>query len=193
MQSKPLSPHLTPWSPCSIFFSLWKAFFKPELAFKWLITFDQYSACCSVSFLIERYITKTAPSNDLDDWCLLIIPPSAWDNTRRKTGSPSLSPSPKIPRAGEEKCSLGTTLKRTSVKVSSVAVTLKQWWRDVGLCPKPPPRATVSSTTKHRCRRARSMGHSLSMCKLQHCRHKKSKLPFDKNSSYARLFVTFLA
>lgn len=137
----------------------------------------------SVSYTIRfsspilHYIIKTAPSNDSDDWCLLIIPPSTWDNTnRRRTGS--VFPSPKIPRTGE-KCSLGTALKKTGVKVSGVAVTLKQWWRDVGLCPKPPPRATVNTTTKHRCRRARSMGHSFSMCKLQHCRHKKSKLAFS--------------
>ncbi|KAK9719936.1 GAF domain [Popillia japonica] len=93
-----------------------------------------------------------------------------------------------LERSGDqekEKCTgLGEALRRTGVKVSSVAVTLKQWWRDVGLCPRS-ARATVigasgvpflTTSAKHRSavRRGRSMGHSLSMCKLQQCRHKKS-------------------
>ena len=66
-------------------------------------------------------------------------------------------------------------------KVSGVAVTLKQWWRDVGLCPRAAP-STVGGplAARHRCCHTkrgsnRSMGQSFSMCKLNHCRHKKSK------------------
>lgn len=82
----------------------------------------------------------------------------------------------KIPKDREKCGDLRSAFRRTGVKVSSVAVTLKQWWRDVGLCPRA-PRATLGSlhNTKIRCRRPKPMGHALSMCKLQHCRHKKSK------------------
>ncbi|KAH0819123.1 hypothetical protein GEV33_003668 [Tenebrio molitor] len=65
-------------------------------------------------------------------------------------------------------------------KVSGVAVTLKQWWRDVGLCPRAAPSAVGGPlAARHRCCHTkrgsnRSMGQSFSMCKLNHCRHKKS-------------------
>lgn len=67
-------------------------------------------------------------------------------------------------------------------KVGGVAVTLKQWWRDVGLCPRAAP-STVGGplAARHRCCHTntrgstRSMGQALSMCKLNQCRHKKSK------------------
>lgn len=135
-----------------------------------------------------RLSSKTAPTNRSDSWCLLIAPRSYESKAgvikitpeklklKRPRSSASLS-GVEIPSEGVKCSPIGTALRRTGVKVSSVAVTLKQWWRDVGLCPRP-PRATIgtiASTTKHRCRRARPMGHSLSMCKLQHCRHKKSK------------------
>lgn len=125
---------------------------------------------------------KTAPLSCPDSrYCLLLSPhePSKPKIIRigsGKTRARRIFEETRIPQDGL-RCSIGTALRKTGVKVSSVAVTLKQWWRDVGLCPKP-PRATIgtiTSTTKHRCRRARPMGHSLSMCKLQHCRHKKSK------------------
>lgn len=86
----------------------------------------------------------------------------------------------KIP-AKREPSRFKKALSRTGVKVTSVAVTLKQWWRDVGLCPRA-PRASVSplSPCHHHCRRNRPMGHSFSMCKLQECRHKKSKIYLNK-------------
>ncbi|KAJ8984665.1 hypothetical protein NQ317_015756 [Molorchus minor] len=63
-------------------------------------------------------------------------------------------------------------------KASGVAVTLKGWWRDVGLCPRvASPSVGTHPTTRHRCchRRGslRSMGQSFSMCKFNNCRHKK--------------------
>ncbi|XP_074034856.1 phosphodiesterase 11 isoform X2 [Leptinotarsa decemlineata] len=62
-------------------------------------------------------------------------------------------------------------------KATGVAVTLKGWWRDVGLCPRAASPSVGSNTTRHRCchRRVspRSMGQSFSMCKFNNCRHKK--------------------
>ncbi|CAG9827483.1 unnamed protein product [Diabrotica balteata] len=62
-------------------------------------------------------------------------------------------------------------------KASGVAVTLKGWWRDVGLCPRAAPSPTLGTNpTRNRSiiRRGslRSMGQSFSMCKFN-CRHKK--------------------
>lgn len=93
----------------------------------------------------------------------------------RRVSTARLATDFKIP-AKRESGRFKKALFRTGVKVTSVAVTLKQWWRDVGLCPRP-PRASVSplSPCHHHCRRNRPMGHSFSMCKLQECRHKKSK------------------
>lgn len=125
--------------------------------------------------LSHRPHPKTAPSEP-DGLCFFLVARTSEPQSKiiRVSDEKQFT----IPREnqGAAKCgSLSTALRRTGVKVSSVAVTLKQWWRDVGLCPRP-PRATIGTiTTKHRCRRTRSMGHSLSMCKLQHCRHKKSK------------------
>lgn len=81
----------------------------------------------------------------------------------------------KIPR-DRDKCPIFGAAD-PEVNITSVAVTLKQWWRHVGLCPKA-ARNPVLGQRKPHCyrwvRRPKPMGHSLSMCKLQQC-HKKSK------------------
>lgn len=129
-------------------------------------------------YLLVLLRSKTAPSNFSDTrYSLLVVPRESRPKIVR-IGSGKTRCCPKIPPQDGLRCSIiGSVFRKTGVKVSSIAVTLKQWWRDVGLCPKS-PRTTIgsiTSTTKHRCRRARPMGHSLSMCKLQQCRHKKSK------------------
>ncbi|CAH1167238.1 unnamed protein product [Phyllotreta striolata] len=61
-------------------------------------------------------------------------------------------------------------------KASGVAVSLKGWWRDVGLCPRAASPSIGASPAGRRSvvRRGslRSMGQSFSMCKFN-CRHKK--------------------
>lgn len=71
-------------------------------------------------------------------------------------------------------------------KISDVAVTIKQWWRDVGLCPRPAPTA-VGLPASRRNRKGgalRHMGTSFSMCKLNNCKIKRSKYCFfNRNDS----------
>lgn len=87
-------------------------------------------------------------------------------------------------------------------KASGVAVTLKEWWRDVGLCPRvaATPVGTLASNNleqhPRRCSQKRrgslrSMGQSFTMCKFN-CRHKKSKFCVKRisTSCFRSVFYT---
>ncbi|KAJ8915033.1 hypothetical protein NQ315_016008 [Exocentrus adspersus] len=111
---------------------------------------------------------------------LFKIPSKAIKNQWRANGTGDT-----VPSAHKKK-------KRSIIgKASGVAVTLKGWWRDVGLCPRvaAPPAvssAAAAAPARRRCcqRRGslRSMGQSFSMCKFNNSKNKKTMSRGEKQS-----------